>query len=130
MAEPTTTSTAAAWAVAAGLISAFLAAVGVSWPALAFAIFGSIAGSGFAPAVGRARAILMFPATSMLSAKFGILGAAWLGSIGTMTGEPLAQAAAGVIGLFFHPLTAALSRLIPAAVSQRAGLTPPPDTRP
>jgi len=128
MAEPTTTSTAAAWAVAAGLVSAFLASIGVSWPTLFFATLGSLVGSGFAPTAGRLRAVAMFPASSMLSAKAGIVAAAYVGSIGAMTGEALAQAAAGAIGVLFHPLVLALARALPAAASARIGA--PPEPRP
>lgn len=129
MAEPTTTTTAAAWAVAAGCISAFLAAVGVSWPVLFWAVVGSTLGAGFAPKVGRWRAILIFPAASMLSAKAGLLSAAATGAIGSMTGEPLAQAMAGAVGVVFHPATTLAAQHLPALASRWFGL-PPPETRP
>mgnify|MGYP000435088956 CR=1 FL=1 len=129
MAEPTTTSTAAAWAVAAGLFSAFLGAIGVSWPVLFWGAVGSIIGSGFAPKVGRRRAMVVFPAASLLSAKSALLSAAVAGSVGAMSGEPLAQAIAGGAGIFFHPITALIAHHLPALVSRWLGL-PPPESRP
>ena len=118
MAEPTTTGTAVAWAAAAGLFGAFFAAVGVSAGAVLLAMLGSFIGAGFAPPVGRVRAIAMFPASTVIAAKAGIASAAVLGAVGGLTGEPLAQALAGACGVFLHPLIAAVARLIP----QRLGV--------
>ncbi len=114
MAEPATSS-GAAWAVAAGLSSAFLAAVGVSWPALLFATLGALIGSGWAPRTGRLRSVVTFPAVCLLAAKSGVLGAAYVGAVGAMSGDYLAQAVAGATGLFFHPLSALAVRRLNAA---------------
>ena len=119
MAEPTTTSGAVAWAAAAGLFGAFFAAVGVSPGAILLSMLGSFIGAGFAPAVGRVRAICMFPASTVIAAKAGIATAAAVGAVGGLTGEALAQALAGACGIFLHPLISAVARLIP----QKLGVT-------
>jgi len=122
MAEPTTTTTAAGWAITAGLMAAFLSAIGVTWAVIFWAAFGAFVGAGFAPPAGRVRAMLMFPASTMLAAKAGIVGAAWAGPVGNLPAHDLAQALAGLAGIGFHPLTAALVNTIPAWARQRAGV--------
>lgn len=119
MADPTTTGGGIAWAAAAGLFGAFFAAVGVSPGALLLAMFGALIGSGFAPQIGRLRAICMFPASTVIAAKAGIATAAAVIAIGGLTGEALAQALAGGFGVFLHPLIAAIARFIPQKLGVR-----------
>lgn len=112
MAEPTT-STATAWAVSAGLVASFLAALGVSQPAFVLASAGVFVGGGFAPKTGRVRAIVLFPCSAILAAKAGIVLAIWLPMSG-LSSEHLGQAYAGLVGILFHPLVATLVRSVPA----------------
>lgn len=138
MAEPTI-PTATAWAITAGLMASFLAAIGVTWVHVFWAAAGAFVGSGFAPPAGRWRAMLMFPVSTMLAAKAGIVAAAWWGSIGAMTIAETAQSFGGLVGIVFHPLTvavvnlvgsafhpltAAVVNLVPAVVRHRLGLPP------
>lgn len=73
MAEPTST-TATAWAVAAGAIGAFFAAIGVGWADVFWAVLGTMLGGPVANSLGRWRAMVAFPASAMLAAKFGVWG--------------------------------------------------------
>ena len=124
MTDPAVTTTAATWAVAAGIVSATLAPLGVTAPLLWWALCGAMVGAGFAPTVGRWRAMSIFPAVVMLSAKGGVLAGAALGAVGALQGEPLAQALAGLIGIGFHPITTTGVRLLPAVASARLGVPP------
>lgn len=116
--EPATTTTGAIFATAAGLCGAFFATTGISPGVMLLAMLGSFIGAGFAPPAGRWRAIAMFPASCVLAAKAGIVGAAVLGPVGSLAGEELAQAMGGAFGVFLHPIIAAVARLIP----QRLGV--------
>ena len=130
MAEPTATTTAAAWAVTAGLMSAFFAAIGVTWEAVFYATLGALAGSGVHAPIGRIKAIAVFPVAVLLSAKAGLSGSIWLGSVGGLTGIDLAELLASGIALVFHPLAATAVRLVPALAAKHLGVTPPPESRP
>lgn len=122
MPDPTTTSTAAAWAVSAGLIGAFFAAVGVSWDHVFWAAAGAYFGAGVAPAAGRIRAIAMFPVSTMLAAKIGVIGAAWLSPVGAIAANELAQGIGGLAGLLFHPLATTLIKIAPELARRRFGM--------
>lgn len=120
MTEPTTTGIG--WALVAGLIASFLAAIGVTWAHVFWAAAGAFVGAGWAPPAGRVRAILMFPVATLLAAKAGVIGAAWLGPIGTLPAAELAQAVGGLLGIVFHPLTAVLVQIAPALARNRLGI--------
>jgi hypothetical protein len=99
MAEPTTTTTAVGWAVAAGSMSAFFAAIGVPWSFVFWGFLGGLFGLSWAPQVGRVRSILMFPASAFLAGKIGLLAAAQ-----SFSGSPdWAQGIAAIAGIIFHP---------------------------
>lgn len=125
MAEPATTTTAAGWAVAAGLLASFLAALGVTWVHVFWAAAGAFVGAGWAPSSGRFRAILMFPVSTMLAAKAGIIGAAWVGPIGSLPISETAQAMGGLAGIVFHPMAAVLVQIAPALARLRLGIQEP-----
>lgn len=123
MPEPTTTSAgAAAWAVSAGLVAAFLAAIGVTWVHVFWAAAGCFFGAGFAPPTGRVRAMLSFPLSTLLAAKAGILGAAWLDSVGGIAPSELAQAGGALAGLVFHPVVAVIVKAAPGILQARLGV--------
>lgn len=117
MAEPTTTGAAVGWAAASGLLAAFLAGIGITWPAVFWATVGGVIGATFAPQVGRLRAMLMFPASSLLAAKGGmVFGAMWFaGDAGYIGGL------AGLGGIVFHPAITALVQALPSIINRRAG---------
>lgn len=121
MPEPTTTTATAAWSVSAGLVAAFLAAIGVTWVHVFWAAAGCFFGAGFAPPTGRARAILSFLLSTLLAAKAGILGAGWLGAVGSVGQTDVAQAAGALAGIVFHPVVAALVKTVPAVIQTRLG---------
>lgn len=125
MAEPATTTTAAGWAVAAGLLASFLAALGVTWVHVFWAAAGAFVGAGWAPPSGRLRAMLMFPVSTMLAAKAGIVGAAWMGPVGGLPVADMAQALGGLAGIVFHPMAAALVQIAPALARLRLGIQEP-----
>ena len=113
--EPATTTGATGWAVAAGLCSAFLAAVGIGWDLVFWSSAGSFIGAGWAPKTGRLRAVLTFAASTVLAAKAGTIAAAWWGPIGALPAGELAQGCAGLAGILFHPLVARLVRQVDTA---------------
>lgn len=120
MHDPTVPSTAV-WAVAAGLAASFLAALGVTWVHVFWAAAGAFVGAGWAPQTGRFRAMLMFPVSTLLAAKAGIVGAAWVGAIGNLPAQELAQAMGGLAGIVFHPVTSSLVKMAPAITRIRLG---------
>lgn len=123
MPEPTTTTTATAWAVAAGLMASFLAAIGVTWVHIFWAASGAFVGGGFFEhRLGRWRAIMTFLLSALLAAKAGIIGAAWAGPIGSLPPAEVAQAAGGLFGIMFQPIAAALVKMAPALMRLRLGL--------
>jgi hypothetical protein len=109
MAEPSASS-AVALGIASGTAGAVLVGLGLSWPVLIWGSVGCIVGTLWAPATGRWRAISLFCAASMLSAKFGT----WFAS-----NPDHAQAMSAGIGVVFHPLMSAIAAKIPEAVSRR-----------
>lgn len=117
MAEPTSTTAAAGWAVAAGALGAFFAAIGVTWDVVFWGVLGGIFGQPHGPAIGRYRAILMFPASTLLSAKAGMMASAmhFGGS------EGWAQLLAAGFGIAFYPLVSALVSGVPAIIRSRIG---------
>lgn len=123
MAEPTST-TATAWAVAAGAIGAFFAAIGVGWPDVFWGVLGTLVGGPVANSLGRWRAMAAFPASALVSAKVGLGAATYLGMASA------SGVLAVLIGIFFHPLVAAGVTLLPSlgsALMQRVtGASPPP----
>lgn len=123
MAEPTTT-TAATWAVVAGLLAGFLAAVGITWVHVFWASVGAFFGAGFAPPTGRLRAMLSFPLSTLLAAKAGILGAAWAGPVAGIAPHDLAQAIGALAGIVFHPVVAVLVKVAPTIAQLRLGVQP------
>lgn len=129
MAEPTATTTGALWAVAAGTMGAFFAAVGVPWQAVFFALLGALFGAPAAGNVGRLRAVAAFPASAMIAAKCGTLSAAqWFaGSVDWAGGLAI------VWGIGLHPAIAIGLKLLPAYGARVAGVAAPPtngDTTP
>lgn len=117
MAEPASTTAAVGWAAATGLLAAFLAAIGVTWPAVFWAVVGGVIGATFAPQVGRLRSMLMFPAAALLAAKGGTLAALhWFAGDGGYIGG-----LAGLGGIVFHPAITALVARIPDVIKQRTG---------
>lgn len=119
MAEPTTTTTAAGWALAAGTLGAFFASIGVSWPLVFWGLVGGLFGLSFAPPAGRLRSMAMFPGSALLAAKGGaVVGAQYF------AGNPdMAGALAAVGGIIAHPLIAASVKALPAAVGRITGKT-------
>jgi len=107
MVEPTSTTTATAWAVAAGAIGAFLAAIGVGWADVFWGVLGTLLGGPVANSIGRWRAMAAFPASAMLSAKFGAFAAGYMGVSSASGGF------AALIGIFFQPLFAAGVQFLP-----------------
>lgn len=120
MAEPTLPASAW-WPWVTGLVAAFLAAIGVSWAGLFWAMAGAFFGAGFAPPAGRLRAIAGFPLSVLLAAKAGVVWAAWQGPLGNLSPAETAQAAAAVSGLIFHPAVAALVKAVPAFAERKGG---------
>lgn len=119
MAEPASSFSAmTVWLMAAGVMGAFLGAVGITWPVLFFAACGTFMGVGGTRQDGRWRAMLAFAITVVLAAKAGAVGAAYLGKIGGVTGDQLAQALAAFAGLMFHPLLSLAAGRIKAATPQ------------
>jgi hypothetical protein len=124
MAEPTTTTASAAWAVSAGLVAAFLAALGVTWVHVFWAAAGCFFGAGFAPPTGRWRAMFAFPISTMLSAKAGIIGAEWLGAVGGIAPHDMAQGLGALAGIVFHPMIAVVVRAATGVLQSRLGVQP------
>lgn len=122
MPEPTTTSATAAWSVSAGLVAAFLAAIGVTWVHVFWAAAGAFIGSGFAPQTGRMRAMLAFPVSTLLSAKAGIVGAAWVGTVGGIPPADMAQAVGALAGIVFHPVVAVVVKASTVVAQRRLGV--------
>lgn len=114
MPEPTTTTTGALWALAAGTVGAFLASIGVSWPLVFWGLVGGLFGVSFAPPAGRLRSMAMFPASALLAAMAGKLAAAhWF------TASPdVASGLAALSGIMLHPTIAAGVKLVPAWVGR------------
>jgi hypothetical protein len=104
-----------------------MAAIGVTWAGVFWAAAGAFVGAGWAPPTGRLRAMLLFPAATLLAAKGGIIGAAWLGPVGPVPAHAMAEAVGGVLGIVFHPLTAALVQMMPALPRLRLGFRQPGD---
>jgi 4-amino-4-deoxy-L-arabinose transferase-like glycosyltransferase len=117
MAEPTTTTASVGWAVAAGTLGAFFAAIGVSWVAVFWALMGGLIGVSFAPQTGRLRAMLMFPTSALLAAKAGTLGAVQFFAASSDWSGGLAA----VSGIVLHPVISATVQAIPAIISARLG---------
>ncbi len=129
MAEPTSAAGAAAgaqwWPWVAGLLAAFLAAIGVTWEAVFWASAGAFFGAGLGPRTGWWRAMVGFPLSVLLAAKAGTVWAAWGGPGGDwIEASRAAEAAAALFGLMFHPAVAALVRLAPVLVRLRLGVDP------
>lgn len=125
MAEPTSATWGVGWAVAAGTLGAFFAAIGVSWVAVFWAVCGGLLGVSFAPVAGRLRSILMFPAGVLLAAKAGTLGAVQF----TLGGDWAGGLAAGA-GIILHPAINAVVQALPAIVSARLGVSTTQDQSP
>lgn len=114
MAEPTSTSSGAL-ALASGMAGAILVGLGISWALLTWGALGCIVGLSWAPKVGRARALSLFSASALLSAKGGaVLAVFWL-----HTGVDAAQGIAAGLGILFHPLLTAIVTHLPAAIAKR-----------
>lgn len=118
MAEPALPASAW-WPWVTGLIAAFFAAIGVNWGLIFFAACGAFFGGGLGPKTGRWRAIAGFPLSVVLAAKAGIVWATWHGPVGAVPVEDVAQAAAALAGLVFHPTVAAVVRMVPAFMERK-----------
>lgn len=102
------TSTTAA-AVGAGVGAAALNAIGLEPSQLLPSFFACLVGAGFAPEMGRLRAGLVFVSAVVCSAVVGKFAALrWLDA--SVLSSALCTIA---VGLFFHPMTAALLKVIP-----------------
>lgn len=119
MAEPTSTA-GVAFTLAAGVASAILVSLGITWPLVCWAMIGCIVGVSFAPKTGRLRAFLLFIASCLLSAK----GGAALQELWYPTHANAGTAIAAALGVFFHPLLTAIVARLPALVAQKV-----PDAR-
>ena len=117
MAEPTSTTTGVLWALAAGTLGAFFAAIGVSAEAVFWGLCGGLFGMSFAPPAGRVRSIAMFPAAALAAAKIGVLGAGyWFDG-----GKGMAGGLALFAGIVLHPAITAIVQAIPNIISARLG---------
>lgn len=117
MLDPSTQANGPIWAIVAGLIASFFAAVGVSEAAFAVSAAGVFVGGGFAPKMGRLRAILLFPCSAILAAKGGLVMAALI----PIQGLEVGQLYGGLIGVVFHPLIASLARSVPEKFGIKLG---------
>ena len=113
MAEPT--SSGGVIALASGVAGAILVALGISLPVLVWGMVGCIVGVSWAPKTGRTRALALFSASALLSAKGGAVAAVlwYSGATGTAGGI------AAVLGIFFHPLLSAAVVLVPQIIAKR-----------
>jgi hypothetical protein len=115
MTEPTSATTAVSLGIASGTAGAVLVGLGLSWPVLIWGSVGCIVGLSWAPATGRWRALSLFGAASLLSAKAGTMGAVlWFAA-----SPEYAQGMSAGVGMVFHPLLSAVVAKIPEAVSRR-----------
>lgn len=120
MAEPTTTTTSVAWALAAGTLGAFFAAIGISGAVAFWGLLGSLFGVSFAPSAGRFRSMAMFPASALVAAKFGTMASAqWFGGSGDYAGG-----LAVISGIMLHPAISAGVKLLPELGARMIGRTP------
>jgi len=123
MAEPTTTTTGIVWALAAGTLGAFFASIGVTWAAVFWALCGVILAGPLAGAVGRWRAMAMFPASVMLAAKVG-----GLARIHYFAANPdMAGGLAAASGVVLHPTISVPVRRRPGLIARKLGLTTSPN---
>lgn len=108
MAEPT--SSAIVGGVTSGAVGAVLIALGISWPLVIWGVCGAIFGLSRAPETGRARAIILFLCTALMSAKFGMVIAlyAFSGSVDVAGGLSV------LMGVVMHPMLAAVVEFIPS----------------
>jgi len=106
MAEFTAASAAA---VGVGVGAAALNAIGLEPAHLVPSFFACLVGAGFAPEMSRLRHALVFVSAVVLSAIGGRFAAMrWLD--GSLLSAALCTAA---VGIFFHPLIAAVMKVIP-----------------
>lgn len=114
MSDPNASTVELVAALAVGAASAALASLGLSYVDLTWAVVGSIVGVSFAPPTSRVRAILLFAASVLMSAKLGVTTIEfWLPAHPDFEG-----AASAAIGVCFHPLMAALVARVPSIVSK------------
>jgi hypothetical protein len=101
--------------LASGIAGSILIALGISWPLVIWAVCGSIIGLSWAPETGRIRAFALFVASSLLSAKGGMVAALlwWDGSY------DVAGIAAALCGCVFHPALSAFVTAVPAFISRK-----------
>ncbi len=117
MAEPTSTTTGVAWALAAGTLGAFFAGIGVSAETVFWGLCGGLFGMSFAPPAGRVRSILMFPGAALAAAKIGVLA-----SVFWFDGKPgMAGGLALLCGIILHPAITAIVQALPSIISARLG---------
>lgn len=117
MTEPTTPTTAAAWAVATGALGAFFASIGVTWATVFWALCGTLLAAPMAATVGRLRAMAMFPASVLLAAKAGGLASLTYFA----ASADIAGGLAAVAGIILHPTISAVVKALPGAISRRLG---------
>lgn len=120
MAEPTIT-TGALWAAATAALAGFFASIGVPWQAVLFAVLGALIGAPASGGLGRVRAMLAFPASALIAAKFGTLMAAYWFASNTEWAGGLAI----LWGIGLHPAVAVGLKLLPAFGARVAGVAPP-----
>lgn len=115
MAEPTTTTSAGLLALASGIAGAMMLSLGITWALLIWSALGCIVGVTWAPVTSRSRAIILFIASAMLSAKGGAVSATiWFNG-----GMEQAQGIAAGLGIFFHPVLSVIVNELPKIVSKR-----------
>lgn len=115
MAEPSSTAAGVSLGVASGLVSALLLALGLSGQLIVWAMIGCVIGATWAPPTSRFRARALFLCSTLACAKVGAAAAEHWYS-GTQ------QAAGGIcvlLGIFFHPLLAAVIKRLPALLERK-----------
>lgn len=112
----------AAWAMVVSLMSGFLASLGVSWMLVFFAAAGTFFGAGLAPSTGRFRAMIAAPLATIVSAKAGLIIAAYSAPVDGVSKTELAQAASFLCGVIFHPALTIFVKAFRKRAEQKLGV--------
>lgn len=90
--------------------------LGVPLQPIVWGLIGGFVGAGFAPQMPLWRALLMYAASSLLSAEAGTAVAAhWFNSV-----QLYANAGAAILAILFHPLLAGVVAAVPAIITSFA----------
>lgn len=115
MAEPASTATTVSLGLASGIVSALMVALGLTGQVVVWAMIGCVIGVSWAPRMSRLRGLLLFLCSTLASAKAGSAAAElWY--------QQAHQAAGGLallLGIFFHPLSAAVVKRLPTIIEKR-----------